>query len=77
MLPEPGSNRIVSQHTFFVKRFFMPEPPKKAAKKKLLDLVRDAIRTKHYSIRTDRRCLRQLGPAFHPVPRQAPPQGCP
>jgi hypothetical protein len=31
----------------------MPEPPKKASEKKLLDLVRDTIRTKHYSIRTE------------------------
>ena len=31
----------------------MPEPPKKAPEKKLLDQVRDAIRTKHYSIRTE------------------------
>ena len=52
----------------------MPEPSKIAPEKKLLDLVSDAIRTKHYSIRTDRRCLCQLGAAFHPVPRQAPPK---
>ena len=31
----------------------MPEPPKKPPEKKLLDVVRDAIRTKHYSIRTE------------------------
>ena len=31
----------------------MPEPLKKASEKKLLDLVRDAICTKHYSIRTE------------------------
>ena len=31
----------------------MPEPPKKAPEKKLLDQVRDTIRLKHYSIRTE------------------------
>jgi integron integrase len=31
----------------------MPETPKKPPEKKLLDQVRDAIRTKHYSIRTE------------------------
>lgn len=31
----------------------MPEPPKKPAEKKLLDQVRDAIRVRHYSIRTE------------------------
>ena len=31
----------------------MPEPSKKPPEKKLLDVVRDAIRTKHYSIRTE------------------------
>ena len=31
----------------------MPETPKKMPEKKLLDLLSDAIRTKHYSIRTE------------------------
>ena len=31
----------------------MPETPQKPPEKKLLDVVRDAIRTKHYSIRTE------------------------
>ena len=31
----------------------MPEPSKKPPEKRLLDQVRDAIRTKHYSIRTE------------------------
>ncbi len=31
----------------------MPEPPKKPPEKKLLDQVRDTIRLKHYSIRTE------------------------
>ena len=31
----------------------MPEPSKKPPEKRLLDVVRDAIRTKHYSIRTE------------------------
>ena len=31
----------------------MPETPQKPPEKKLLDLIRDAIRTKHYAIRTE------------------------
>lgn len=31
----------------------MPEPPKKLPEKKLLDQVRDAIRVRHYSLRTE------------------------
>ena len=53
-------------------------------KAKLLDQVRDAIRTRHYSYRTEA-CLpkpgaqaggvRRLDPAVHSVPRQAPSGG--
>ena len=41
--------------------------------KKLLDQVRDAIRTKHYSIRTEEAYV-ELGAALHLIPRQAPPE---
>jgi hypothetical protein len=36
--------------------------------KKLLDQVRDAIRPKHYSLRTDLRELCSLDQALHPEP---------
>jgi len=46
--------------------------------KKLLDQVRDAIRLKHYSIRTEEaaylRQVRELDQTLHPVPRPTPPQ---
>jgi len=40
--------------------------------KTLLDPARDALRLRHYTYRTDRRCLRGLDHALHLVSRQAP-----